>query len=83
MIGEVDLLDALEAHSGLVCFVGAGGKKTILYRLGAAHPGRVGITATLALKDANLVEKWTPKNAGMYPAEFKDPDGLLSFNITP
>ena len=32
MIGEVDLLDALEAHSGLVCFVGAGGKKTIPLR---------------------------------------------------
>ena len=31
-----------------------------------------------ALKDANLVEKWTPKNAGMYPAEFKDPDGFWS-----
>ena len=46
-MGEVDLLDALEARSGLVCFVGAGGKKTILYRLGAAHPGRVGITATV------------------------------------
>ena len=43
----MDLVDALEARSGLVCFVGAGGKKTILYRLGAAHPGRVGITATV------------------------------------
>ena len=31
-----------------------------------------------ALKDANLVEKWTPKNAGMYPAEFRDPDGFWS-----
>ena len=31
-----------------------------------------------ALKDASLVEKWTPKNAGMYPAEFRDPDGFWS-----
>ena len=45
--GDGDLLDALEARSGLVCFVGAGGKKTTFYRLAAAHPGRVGITATV------------------------------------
>lgn len=43
----MNLLDALEARSGLVCLVGAGGKKTTLYRLAAAHPGRVGITATV------------------------------------
>ena len=42
-----DLLDALEAHRGLVCFVGAGGKKTTFYRLAAEHSGRVGITATV------------------------------------
>ncbi|MCI0400507.1 MAG: putative selenium-dependent hydroxylase accessory protein YqeC [Gammaproteobacteria bacterium] len=42
-----DLLDALHAHRGLVCLVGAGGKKTTLYRLASAHPGRVGITATV------------------------------------
>ncbi len=41
------LLDALDARSGVVCLVGAGGKKTTLYRLAAAHPGRVGITATV------------------------------------
>ncbi len=41
------LLDALEARRGLVCFVGAGGKKTTFYRLAADHPGRVGITATV------------------------------------
>lgn len=42
-----ELLDALEARRGLVCFVGAGGKKTTFYRLAAEHPGRVGITATV------------------------------------
>lgn len=31
-----------------------------------------------ALKDANLVEKWTPKNSAMYPAEFRDPEGYWS-----
>ena len=41
------LLDLLEAREGLVCAVGAGGKKTTLYRLAAEHPGRVGLTATV------------------------------------
>ncbi|HSG66302.1 MAG TPA: selenium cofactor biosynthesis protein YqeC [Gammaproteobacteria bacterium] len=40
------LLDLLEARSGIVCAVGAGGKKSVLYRLVAAHPGRVALTAT-------------------------------------
>lgn len=40
------LIDALAARSGIVCTVGAGGKKTTLYRLAATHPGRVGLTAT-------------------------------------
>ncbi|MGH8584444.1 MAG: selenium cofactor biosynthesis protein YqeC [Gammaproteobacteria bacterium] len=40
------LLDLLEARRGLVCMVGAGGKKTILYRLAAEHPGRVAVSAT-------------------------------------
>jgi probable selenium-dependent hydroxylase accessory protein YqeC len=43
---DAALLDALAARKGLVCLVGAGGKKTLLYRLAALHPGRVGITAT-------------------------------------
>ena len=41
------LLDALNARTGIVCAVGAGGKKTTLYALAAAHPGRVGVTATV------------------------------------
>lgn len=40
------LLDALEAWRGIVCLVGAGGKKTTLYRLAMLHPGRIGITST-------------------------------------
>lgn len=47
MSDDETLLDALDARSGLVCFVGAGGKKTTLYRLASSHPGRVGITATV------------------------------------
>ncbi len=41
-----DLLETFGATSGLVCCVGAGGKKSTLYHLAAAHPGRVGLTAT-------------------------------------
>jgi probable selenium-dependent hydroxylase accessory protein YqeC len=44
-----EILEALGATRGLVALVGAGGKKTTLYRLARAHPGRVGITATVAI----------------------------------
>ncbi len=40
------LVDVLAARRGVVCVVGAGGKKTVLYRLAALHPGRVALTAT-------------------------------------
>jgi len=40
------LLDIFNARSGIVCCVGAGGKKTTMFRLAAEHKGRVGITAT-------------------------------------
>jgi len=40
------LIDALQARSGIVCAVGAGGKKTALYRLLESHPGKLGLTAT-------------------------------------
>jgi probable selenium-dependent hydroxylase accessory protein YqeC len=38
--------DVLNAREGMVCFVGAGGKKTTMYRIAESHPGRVAITAT-------------------------------------
>lgn len=40
------LLDVLEARRGVVCAVGAGGKKSLLGHLALSHPGRVAITAT-------------------------------------
>lgn len=43
------LVDLLAARSGIVCGVGAGGKKTTLYRLAREHPGRVGITSTVLI----------------------------------
>lgn len=41
------LVDALEAHAGIVCAVGAGGKKSVLYQLAREHPGRFALTATV------------------------------------
>lgn len=41
------LLELLGARAGIVCAVGAGGKKTTLYALAAAHPGRAAFTATV------------------------------------
>lgn len=43
---NTDLIDILNARQGIICFVGAGGKKTTMYRLAREHPGRIGITAT-------------------------------------
>lgn len=47
MSGTESLLDLLDARSGVVCAVGAGGKKSLLRHLATAHPGRVAITATV------------------------------------
>ncbi len=41
-----ELLDLFKARQGVVCFVGAGGKKTTMYRLAAEAAGRVGLTTT-------------------------------------
>jgi probable selenium-dependent hydroxylase accessory protein YqeC len=47
------LLDVLAARRGLVCVVGAGGKKSTLYRLIDAHlaigSARIGVTCTVAM----------------------------------
>jgi len=41
------LLDLFKARHGVVCAVGAGGKKSTLYALTRAHPGRHAITTTV------------------------------------
>jgi probable selenium-dependent hydroxylase accessory protein YqeC len=41
------LLDLLQAHRGIVCATGAGGKKSVLFALAARHPGRVAFTTTV------------------------------------
>jgi probable selenium-dependent hydroxylase accessory protein YqeC len=56
--GARDLLQALSAAAGVVCAVGAGGKKATLYRLAEAHrllgSARVGYTATVMLAPPSL-----------------------------
>jgi probable selenium-dependent hydroxylase accessory protein YqeC len=47
MRAHMDLVDVLDARRGIICVVGAGGKKSTLYRLAAGHTGRVAITATV------------------------------------
>jgi probable selenium-dependent hydroxylase accessory protein YqeC len=44
---DQSLLDLLDARSGVVCAVGAGGKKSLLKVLAMSHSGRVAITATV------------------------------------
>lgn len=46
-MADEELLDVLHARRGIVCAVGAGGKKSTLYRLLAAHPGRAAFTSTV------------------------------------
>ena len=41
------LLDLLDARAGIVCAVGAGGKKSLLQHLAKSHPGRVAMTCTV------------------------------------
>jgi probable selenium-dependent hydroxylase accessory protein YqeC len=41
------LIDVLGAREGVVCTVGAGGKKSVLYQLVREHRGRVALTATV------------------------------------
>ena len=45
-MSDSDLLNIFNAEHGIVSCVGAGGKKTTMFRLACAHSGRVGITAT-------------------------------------
>ena len=46
-MNDDELLDLFQARRGVICAVGAGGKKSTLYNLVARHPGRVALTATV------------------------------------
>ncbi|MCP5150589.1 MAG: putative selenium-dependent hydroxylase accessory protein YqeC [Ectothiorhodospiraceae bacterium] len=63
---RVGLLDALGAADGIVCLVGAGGKKTLMRRLVEAHEGRVALTCTgkLVPFEAAVPFRWLALGAG-------------------
>ena len=46
---DADLIELLAADEGIVCAVGAGGKKTTLLRLAQAHGGRCAVTSTVPM----------------------------------
>ncbi len=47
MTTQPDLLDLLAGRTGIICAVGAGGKKSVLQHLAIANPGRVALTASI------------------------------------
>ena len=49
MTQNSEILRILQVQNGMVCLVGAGGKKTTLYTLARLFPGRIGITTTVHL----------------------------------
>ena len=50
----MDLLDGLEAGSGIVCVIGAGGKKSTMMRLAQAQGERVALSATTRIPRQGL-----------------------------
>lgn len=62
----IGLLAALGITKGVVCVVGAGGKKTCMYHLAATYPGRVLLTST----------------AHMYPYDKKKIDRFIELDDT-
>jgi probable selenium-dependent hydroxylase accessory protein YqeC len=46
---DAELLALFGAERGLVCAIGAGGKKSTLYRLADAHPGPLALTTTVGM----------------------------------
>ena len=65
-----DLFEVLGARGGVVCLVGAAGKKTTLYRLASEHPGRVGVTATVHIP-------YFPAGQGYYEVVEKEDDPFV------
>ncbi|MCO4811827.1 MAG: putative selenium-dependent hydroxylase accessory protein YqeC [Gammaproteobacteria bacterium] len=41
------LIEELDAYQGIICAVGAGGKKSVLYQLVREHAGRIALTTTV------------------------------------
>ncbi|MEJ2255908.1 MAG: selenium cofactor biosynthesis protein YqeC [Woeseiaceae bacterium] len=51
MSAPPELIDLLGARRGIVCVVGAGGKKSVIYQLVGDHPGRVAVTTTVHMTE--------------------------------
>lgn len=45
------LIEELDAYRGIVCAVGAGGKKSVLYQLVREHAGHIALTATVQMTE--------------------------------
>ena len=45
------LIEELDAHRGIVCAVGAGGKKSVLYQLVREHAGHIALTTTVHMTE--------------------------------
>ena len=44
---STNILDVFDSHRGIIAFVGAGGKKSTIYRLAVAHNGKIAVTSTV------------------------------------
>lgn len=51
MTPQPELIDLLAARKGIVCVVGAGGKKSIIYQLAREHAGRVAVTTSVHMSE--------------------------------
>ncbi len=67
---NAELIAALQVTNGIVCLVGAGGKKTTMYALARTYPGRVLLSSTAHMYpyDRDKVD---------YAVILDDPDGPL------
>lgn len=74
------LVDVLDAREGIVCAVGAGGKKSVLYQLLREHSGRVALTATVHVTEfpADLVLQHIIDDDARLPDRVRDADSSES-----
>jgi len=84
----MNLLEALDIDKGVICLVGAGGKKTCMYHLAATFPGRVLLTSTAHMYpyDAKLIDRlvdWEDNGASFQLEESERVVALGSKTDTP
>ena len=62
------LLDAFDASDGVVCLVGAGGKKTTMYAIAREHRGRIARSSTshMYVYDENEVDRVVRAEDGVF-----------------